>query len=173
MLRRFEGKLHAGDYAKYRPIWPSVVYEKVVVYLKDGGGKPQFVADVGCGTGISTKLLAGYFDKVIGVDVSEAMLAEAPKDMENITYQCGPGEDLFFIQDESIDVISCASSIHWFDLKKFHKEVDRVLKPGGVLASYAFTLSEFVGNEDANIRHEKVSISLLPEYVLNICYYRF
>ena len=33
--------------------------------------------DVGCGTGISTKLMAKYFDRIIGVDVSEAQISEA------------------------------------------------------------------------------------------------
>ena len=33
--------------------------------------------DVGCGTGMSTRNLFGKFDKVLGVDLSEAMILEA------------------------------------------------------------------------------------------------
>ena len=156
MLRRFEGKLHAEDYAKYRPIWPPEVFQKISSYLKDGGRSAQVAVDVGCGTGIGTKLLAEHFDKVIGVDISEAMLAEAPRDLPNVSYHCGPGEDLSFLQKESVDAIVCAASIHWLDLKVFHKEVDRVLKPGGVLASFVYNKEYLISNDEANERYEKV-----------------
>ncbi len=42
--------------------------------------------------------------------------------------------------DASVDLISVAQALHWFDLDTFFRETDRVLKPGGILAAltYAF-----------------------------------
>jgi SAM-dependent methyltransferase len=44
------------------------------------------------------------------------------------------------LADGSIDLITVAQALHWFDLDRFYAEVRRVLKPGGVLAAWCYGL---------------------------------
>lgn len=41
------------------------------------GGRPRVVLDLGCGTGLSTRIWYGYADEVIGVDPNEDMRKQA------------------------------------------------------------------------------------------------
>jgi ubiquinone/menaquinone biosynthesis C-methylase UbiE len=64
---------------------------------------------------------------VIGTDVSADQISHAiPK--ENVEYRCSPGEDLSFLQSNSVDLITIATALHWLDTEKFFQEVQRVLK---------------------------------------------
>ncbi|MBF0263594.1 MAG: methyltransferase domain-containing protein, partial [Magnetococcales bacterium] len=38
----------------------------------------------------------------------------------------------------SVDLITVAQALHWFDLEPFYTEVRRVLKPGGVFAAWCY-----------------------------------
>jgi len=44
------------------------------------------------------------------------------------------------IASGSIDLVTVSQALHWFDLERFSVEVNRVLKPGGVLAVWAYDL---------------------------------
>ncbi|XP_043931628.1 phthiotriol/phenolphthiotriol dimycocerosates methyltransferase-like isoform X2 [Protopterus annectens] len=79
--------------------------------------------------------MAPYFQKVVGLDVSEAQILEAQKvpGIPNVSYSTGPAEELPF-EDSSVDLVIGADAAHWFDMKKFMVEVERVLKPKGCLA---------------------------------------
>ena len=107
-------------------------------YIVDG--TPQNILDVACGTGDSTiaaAKAAAEGSKVIGVDISEGMMAlvegkaveAGVADM--ITTEVGDGENLRF-EDGSFDRVTCAFGIRNFENKeKGLSEFHRVLKPGG------------------------------------------
>lgn len=42
--------------------------------------------------------------------------------------------------DKSVDLVTVGMAVHWFDLKRFSEEVNRVLCPNGVLALYGYKL---------------------------------
>ncbi|KAG2459707.1 CRG1 methyltransferase, partial [Polypterus senegalus] len=96
--------------------------------------------DIGCGTGQVSRSLAPHFEKIIGVDISEAQLDEARKEtnLSNVKYIKCHAEDLP-ADDGSVDLITAAHAAHWFDKERFLKEVNRVLKPGGCVALFGFT----------------------------------
>lgn len=56
---------------------------------------------------------------------------------ENIEYRLESAEQCT-IEDKSIDLITVAQAIHWFDFNVFYKQVHRVLKPGGIIAAWAY-----------------------------------
>ena len=93
-------------------------------------------ADVGCGTGIATRLLAQRGVSVTGIDPNADMLDEArrrtPAGLE-INYRVGRGESTG-LADASVDLVLCAQSFHWFDAPAALREFHRILKPGGRLA---------------------------------------
>ncbi len=42
------------------------------------------------------------------------------------------------INTDSVDLITVAQALHWFDIERFFAEACRVLKPGGVLAIWVY-----------------------------------
>ncbi|KAL4223362.1 hypothetical protein ACF0H5_016832 [Mactra antiquata] len=140
-IRLFEEKNHASLYSSYRPTYPEKVYEKISDYCHDSylvNNSFNLAVDVGCGSGQSTVPLCKLFKHVIGYDVSDQQIAHAPKDIENLSFKVGSGEDLSFLEDKSVDLITVAQALHWFNLDLFYPEVRRVVKPGGVFVGYGY-----------------------------------
>ena len=82
--------------------------------------------------------MSNYFDKVTGTDVSEGQIKNAIK-KQNIIYKV-TSEKNSELKNKSVDLVTCAQSLHWFTLNKFYKEVERVLKPGGIIAVWTYNL---------------------------------
>jgi ubiquinone/menaquinone biosynthesis C-methylase UbiE len=103
--------------------------------------------DLACGSGQATKELSKYYEKVIGVDSSQSQLDYSFK-KENITYINSKAEELIF-ENETIDIITIATGLHWMDIEKTMKEIDRVLKNKGVLCVWGYFTSR-TENEEIN-----------------------
>ncbi|XP_015263507.1 PREDICTED: putative methyltransferase DDB_G0268948 [Gekko japonicus] len=129
----FEGKEHASVYQRYRFSLPEKLQEVISSYLENKKVSSfQLAVDVGCGSGQSTPWLAKRFEKVVGTDISEAQIEEAKQAAHppNVSYLVCPAENLPF-NDNSVDFILSFAAVHWFDIPRFMKEVERVLKPSG------------------------------------------
>jgi len=94
------------------------------------------VWDCACGTGQATLALAAHFDAVIATDASPQQIAAAPAHV-NVTYRVARA-DQSGIESDSIDLVTVAQALHWFDLDAFYAEVQRVLKPSGLLAVWTY-----------------------------------
>ena len=134
----FRGENHADLYKKYRPVYPDTIIERIVELCKQNGASFKYAVDVGCGSGQSTLGLRDYYGAVVGIDVSEAQISNAPRNISNVTFQTGTADDLSRFQTGTIDLITVATAIHWIDREKFYKEVHRILSPNGVLAIYSY-----------------------------------
>lgn len=122
----------AGLYAQYRPTYPVAAIEAIL----DGLPRPARVADVGCGTGISSRLLAAAGAIVTGVDPNPDMLEQARREgspARSIEYRQGAGERTG-LDEASFDAVVCAQAYHWFDAQAALREFQRILRPGGRLA---------------------------------------
>lgn len=94
------------------------------------------VLDVGCGGGFTCEFLARRGAIVTGVDQSAACIGAAKEHAAAnglaIAYQSAPAEDLPYA-NASFDVVTCVDVLeHVADWQKTLKEIERVLKPGGV-----------------------------------------
>lgn len=100
---------------------------------------------------------------MIGIDVSANQIAQGvPK--ENIEYRCQPAEDLSFLSSNSVDLITIATAIHWFELDAFFKEVNRVLKPHtGVIAVWTYTFGR-LNNPRADVLYQNLHQGTLLPY---------
>ncbi|KAK3603291.1 hypothetical protein CHS0354_007620 [Potamilus streckersoni] len=140
--RYFEKSSHTEAYALYRPTYPESVYDAILKYCYESSGlreaELELAVDVGCGSGQSTLPLGKYFKKVIGVDISQEQIKHAPQNISNISFQVGQSEDLNFLKNDTVDLITVAQALHWMDLDKFYPEVERTLKPGGVFVAYGY-----------------------------------
>lgn len=50
------------------------------------------------------------------------------------------------LADQSVELITVAQAIHWFDLEKFYVEARRVLKPNGMLAAWGYGINVVEGD---------------------------
>jgi len=124
------------------PVWDSMrmddtfaPYEAALAALTT---TPARILDVGTGTGAGAFTLARRFPnaEIIGVDLSEGMLAEARRNMpaelrDRVTFQRADASALPFA-DGSFDLAAHANMIPFFD------EVARVVATGGY-ALFAFS----------------------------------
>ncbi len=126
------------DYALYRPHYPAELF----TYLASLTGCHETAWDCATGTGQTAQNLSSLYQTVIATDASQTQLAQARHllaEIENINFKIARAENTG-IASNSVDLVTVSQALHWFDLEGFSAEVDRVLKPGGVLAVWAYDL---------------------------------
>ncbi len=121
------------NYDQYRPSYPSKLIDWIISKTKIKSS--DTVVDIGCGTGISTRLFADREFKVIGVDPNEDMLKAARKRGSSATYQKGDAENTN-LKANSANLIISAQAFHWFAVDKTMKEFKRILKPGAFCVAF-------------------------------------
>lgn len=113
------------------------VHEAVLNAVSITGASPRDVLDVGCGTGRLVEAAAERWGgaRFSGIDVSEAMIAEARRKHEGETrfaFRQGDASALP-LESGSFDVAFCTMSFHhWGDQAAGIREVARVLRAGGL-----------------------------------------
>jgi SAM-dependent methyltransferase len=119
-------------YAKHRPGYPDDALD-FIIRRCDLNGATTLV-DVGCGTGISSRLFAARGIPVIGVDPNDEMRrrAEAVAATSGLApvYQAGRAEATG-LPDGSAAAVLCAQAFHWFDVEPTLREFHRILRPDG------------------------------------------
>lgn len=55
----------------------------------------------------------------------------------NVTYRQAAA-DQSGLADHSVDLVTAAQALHWFDIDAFFREARRILAPGGVLAVWGY-----------------------------------
>jgi SAM-dependent methyltransferase len=128
---RFTGL--AESYAKYRPSYPVAALDFIVTHC--GLDSRSLLVDVGCGTGISTRLFAQRGIQVIGIDPNDDMRRQAESTgVSNGSpmpaYSKGRAEETG-LPDACADAVLAAQAFHWFDPDPTLREFRRILKPGG------------------------------------------
>jgi len=127
-LERFSDR--AAAYAKYRPSYPK---EAIATLLAGLGNPSQLVAaDIGAGTGISSRLLAEQGVRVIAIEPNAGM-REAASPHPLVELRDGTAEETH-LPDASVDLVTCFQAFHWFNPEPTLQEFHRILKPTGHLA---------------------------------------
>ena len=124
----------SDDYKRFRPLYPAALFD----YLANVSPSTALAWDCGCGNGQASVELAARFNRVIASDASAAQIDQAAQ-APNLEYKVSPAE-ILATPDASLDLLTVAQAIHWFDHPRFFAEVDRALKPGGVLAAWGYQL---------------------------------
>lgn len=134
-------------YAKFRPAYPPELFSYLAALCR----AHELAWDCGTGNGQSALSLAAYFKTVYATDPSAEQLQHALPH-ERITYNVEKAESSS-LKDLSADLVTVAQAVHWFDLDRFYTEVKRVLKPGGILAVWAYGLPSISESVDPVIRY--------------------
>lgn len=147
----------ASAYATFRPSYPAALFAELALRAP----AQRRAWDVGAGTGQAALGLAEHFEHVLATDVDARMLAAAPPHAR-ITYRhlVDEPDDL---ADASLELVSVAQALHWFELERFYPTVRRVLAPGGLFAAWCYALLEVEPAFDALVR-ELHDVTLLPDW---------
>eukprot|EP00760_Papus_ankaliazontas_P003378 PhM_4_TR11589/c0_g1_i1/m.81984 len=134
----------SSRYAVFRPQYPAELFR---VVAEATGASRNLCVDIGCGPGQATLALAPYFKKVLGVDPSATQIESAAKSNQlagsmragNVDFVVGEAAD-FKMPNESVDCITVAQALHWFDAGSFARKAYDWLRPGGVLCIMMYGL---------------------------------
>jgi ubiquinone/menaquinone biosynthesis C-methylase UbiE len=123
---------HAEAYAAARPRYPDALFDWVAAIAPNR----DLAWDCATGNGQAARGLATRFARVIATDASAAQLAHA-EPHPRVEYRQATAE-ASGLPAASVDAVTVAQALHWFDLAAFFEEVARVLVPGGVLAAWTY-----------------------------------
>ena len=164
VYRLFEDSSHAENYSKYRPTYPEDLKQSILSYMISNGydnSAASFTLDIGCGTGISTRLFGSNFTAVCGIDISHEQLKQAVmKQGINECYIQSLAETTCF-KDNTFDLIIVGQAWHWFNKDKFNAEVERILAPNGFLAIFAYSRPRIINSKEADAKYTKFHFEIL------------
>lgn len=125
-----------ADYVRYRPTYPRALIDWL--HHAQGITPNWHVADIGAGTGISSKLFLDAGHTVTAVEPNAAMRHAAEQWLgTHAQFRTVDGRaDATTLGDASVDLVSVAQAFHWFDPASTHREFQRILRPGGLAAIY-------------------------------------
>lgn len=149
----------AHEYDRYRPAYPAALLEFLAAAAPGHG----LAWDCATGTGQAAVALAGHFEQVIATDASAAQIEHAVAH-PHVQYRVARAEDCP-LPDGSVDLVTVAQALHWFDLEPFYAEVYRVARPGAVFAAWTYSLADADPQVDPLVQafYEKMSPWWPPE----------
>jgi SAM-dependent methyltransferase len=124
---RFSSRV--ADYVKFRPDYPR----QILACLRQDIGLTAdwLVADVACGTGISSRMFLENGNRVIGVEPNDDMRAAAVNEFAtNPRFTAVKGTaEATTLANASVDLVVAAQAFHWFDRQAAAREFERILRP--------------------------------------------
>ena len=126
-------------YAQARPTYPAALFE----YLPGLCPRRDLAWDCATGNGQAALGLAAHFARVVASDRSLAQIREAVPH-PRIAYRVATAEQSA-LPAASLDLVTVAAAIHWFDLEAYDRELTRVLRPGGVAAVWSYHAAHVEG----------------------------
>lgn len=172
-IARFSPEAGAALYTLGSPELLRAATDEVVARLREWGlpGPGRTLLEIGCGYGRLSLALAGDFARVIGLDVSAEMIAEARRRgaaHANVSFARSSGEDLSDIESGAADVVLAADVFPYLvsagqDLAFRHVgEAGRALRPGGALVifNYSYRRNEALDREEIRLAFAAAGLCL-------------
>lgn len=122
------------EYSFSRPTYPESLFE----FLYTVTTHNNLAWDCATGNGQAAIGLSKYFKKVIASDASKNQIRHGFQ-RENIDYKVFSAEYPELDRD-SVDIVTVAQGLHWFNLDNFYNNVKRVGKKGGIIAVWSYDM---------------------------------
>ena len=123
---------HASAYARARPHYPAALFAAIAAQCANR----ERCWDCATGNGQAANALADHFQRVVATDASRAQIGSAAGPV-NVEFRVATAE-ASGLESGSVDLVTVAQALHWFDVDAFFAEAGRVLRPGGVLAYWCY-----------------------------------
>jgi SAM-dependent methyltransferase len=125
----------AADYAAFRPDYPAEAVERISRWL--GGDRRRDIADVGSGTGMFSAQLLEAGHRVFAVEPDPQMRRAAEQALSGRAgfVSLDGCAEATGLEAASVDLVTAAQSLHWFDPERARAEFARILRRGGGLAA--------------------------------------
>jgi len=133
-------------YAAFRPKSPSELF----TYLASLVSHKDLAWDVGTGSGQAAIELAPHFTKVVATDASAEQIRHAVSHPK-VIYRIEPAEKSSFGVG-TVNLVTAAQAVHWFNFEKFYAEVQRVSASDAVIAVWTYELSVIAPDVDRLVR---------------------
>jgi SAM-dependent methyltransferase len=127
----------ARAYAAHRPRYPEELFD----WLAGVTPSRELAWDCATGSGQAAVALARRFERVVATDASAEQISAATPDAR-VEYRVSPAE-ASGLAPASVDLVTVAQALHWFDRAAFYGEVRRVLRERGLLAVWTYGASLF------------------------------
>jgi len=131
-LARMTDAWQPDQYARFRAEREQPFHDLLALVQPVPGGR---VADLGCGTGVLTRLLHERTGaaQTVGIDMSEAMLAQSAEHAgAGVRFEQG---DIAAFAEQGLDVVFSNAALQWvFDHETLFPRLAKTLRPGGQLA---------------------------------------
>ncbi|HEY0514325.1 MAG TPA: class I SAM-dependent methyltransferase [Thermoanaerobaculia bacterium] len=147
---------HAATYASFRPGYPQELFD----FVSSLPRRRTLAWDCATGNGQAAVDLAGRFERVIATDASESQLGHATPHPK-VEYRPAPAEQSG-LASGTVDLVTVATALHWFDFDRFYAEVARVLAPGGALAVWAYNLARI--SPEMDLFTDRLSYEIVSAY---------
>jgi hypothetical protein len=105
--------------------------------------------DCATGNGQAAQELARHFERVVATDASAEQIAQAAAH-PSIDFRVEPAESSS-LEDRSVDLLTVAQALHWFDFARFCGEAGRVAVAGGIVAVWCYGLARVDEDVDAAV----------------------
>lgn len=180
--QRFSSRVE--NYVRYRPDYPH----ELLYVLRDHAGLRAGirVADIGSGTGISSRLLLDAGCEVFAVEPNVPMREAAERLLGGNArfHSVAAPAEATTLPYQSVDMIFSAQAFHWFDRERARTEFSRILTPHGsivlvwnvrqtdstpFLRDYEMLLRAFAADY-MQVRHENVDDSALRRFFTGDCH---
>jgi SAM-dependent methyltransferase len=122
----------ASEYASFRPGYPAGLF----AWLSAACAARESAWDCACGSGQASVPLADHFATVFATDAAPEQIAAA-RPHARVRYSVANAERSG-LPDASMDLITVAQALHWFDVTAFYDEARRVARPGALLAVWTY-----------------------------------
>ena len=107
--------------------------------------------DAGCGNGQLSVQLGELFGSVIATDPSREQIAAATPH-PRVEYRVEPAEQST-VGEATVDLAVAAQAAHWFDWPRYVGEVDRVTRPGALVALVSYGILIVAGEAGRELAH--------------------
>lgn len=122
----------AQTYASARPHYPPELYD----WIASQSPALDKVWDVGTGSGQAAVSLAKRFSQVYATDIDREQIAHAAEHPHVQYFQAEAHHSA--LPPSSVDAVTVATALHWFDHKLFWEEVARAAKPGALFCAWTY-----------------------------------
>ncbi len=127
---------HSDDYAAYRPGFPGSFYQRIDAIARIRESRSL---DLATGPGTIALELGARGSSVVGIDISAGQITAArriakERNLEHRVHFAIASAENTGLDASSFDLATAGQCWHWFDSGAVMVEMQRVLRPGSVLA---------------------------------------